>query len=218
MVTVAHIVKKLVQEKPFYQEALGKGIINNAALAEELLPVIEKELGKKVKLYAVIMAIRRLAEELSKNFIADIRLDIDTDITIKSDLVEITVKKTERIEEKLKELYSVVEYSKGDFLTITHGLYEITIITNRKKLEKVSSIIGQSNIKKMIRNLCSLSIIIPEESVRTVGLFYLTTRAMAWENIPIVEIVSTLTELTLIINEEDTPRAFKTLKEVISRK
>ena len=74
MVTAAHIVKKLVQEKPFYQEALSRGIINNAALAEELLPDIEKELGKKVKLYAVIMAIRRLSEELQKNFAAKIKI------------------------------------------------------------------------------------------------------------------------------------------------
>ena len=142
---------------------------------------------------------------------------MDTDITIKSDLVEITVRKTEKIEQKLKELYDLMDYTKGDFLTITQGIYEITIITNKKRVEKVTKIIGQSPIKKIIKDLCSLSIIIPEESVRTVGLFYITTRALAWENIPIVEVVSTLTEFTLILNEEDTPKAFKILKEVIKK-
>ena len=38
MVTVAHLVEKIVEQKPFVQEALSRGIINNAALAEELIP------------------------------------------------------------------------------------------------------------------------------------------------------------------------------------
>jgi len=48
MVTVAHLVEKIIAQKPFLQEALSKGIVNNAALAEELLPEIEKELKKRV--------------------------------------------------------------------------------------------------------------------------------------------------------------------------
>ena len=47
MVTVAHLVEKIIAQKPFLQEALSKGIVNNAALAEELLPEIEKELKKQ---------------------------------------------------------------------------------------------------------------------------------------------------------------------------
>jgi len=216
MVTIAHIVKKLVSEKPFYQEALGKGIINNAALAEELLPAIENELDKKIKVNAVIMAIRRLSENLEKTFVNKPRFDENTDITIKSDLIEITVKKTDRVEKRLKEFYDMTDYYKGDFLAVTQGLYEVTIITNKRHLEHVKKIIG-ADIKKLIKNLCSLTIILPEESVRNIGLFYLITRALAWENIPITEIVSTFTELTLIINEDDTSRAFKTLKEAIGK-
>ena len=49
MVTVAHLVEKMIEQKPFLQESLNQGIINNAALAERLLPQIEKELKKKVK-------------------------------------------------------------------------------------------------------------------------------------------------------------------------
>ena len=46
MVTVSHIVKKVVSEQPFVEEALGRGIISVANLAEYILPKIEKELGK----------------------------------------------------------------------------------------------------------------------------------------------------------------------------
>ena len=36
MVSVTHIVEKQLNSKPFLQEALAKGIINYAALAEQL--------------------------------------------------------------------------------------------------------------------------------------------------------------------------------------
>src|SRR5690606_31147328 len=49
MVTVSQVVRKLVRDKPFLQEALSRGIINHASLAESFIPVIEKELGKSVK-------------------------------------------------------------------------------------------------------------------------------------------------------------------------
>ena len=43
MVTIAKIVEKQIEEKPFLQEALSRGIINNAALAEQLIPIVEKK-------------------------------------------------------------------------------------------------------------------------------------------------------------------------------
>ena len=68
MVNVSHLVEKIIEQKPFLQEALSKGIVNNAALAEELRPQIEKELKKEVKFSAVNMAVRRLSEKLNKSF------------------------------------------------------------------------------------------------------------------------------------------------------
>ena len=75
MVTIAKIVENIINEKPFLQEALSHGIINNAALAYNLIPEIEKELKKKVKFSAVNMAIRRLSEKLEKSFIKTVKFD-----------------------------------------------------------------------------------------------------------------------------------------------
>ena len=38
-----------LEDKPFIQEALARGIVNHAALAESLIPGIERELKKEVK-------------------------------------------------------------------------------------------------------------------------------------------------------------------------
>ena len=215
MVTVSHLVEKIIEQKPFIQEALSNGIINNAALADQMLPEIEKELKKKVKFSAVNMAIRRLSEKLGQSFISKAKFDKNSDITLKSNLIEITVYKMEDSQEYIKELYSLVDIKGGDFLTITQGLHELMIITNEKYEKKILEMFPNKLIKKSIKNLSSITINIPEESIETIGLFYIVTRALNWENIPIVDIVSTFTEMTFIIKEEDTARSFNVLKELI---
>jgi len=193
---VAHLVEKIIEQKPFLQESLSRGIVNNAALAEELRPQIEKELKKKVKFSAVNMAIRRLSEKLKETFIEKAKFDINCDITIKSDLVEITIFNIADIQKYIKELYDTIDFEDGDFLTITQGLHEVMIITNKKYQKDISQLFPTKNIKKIIKSLCSLTIKVPINAFETVGLFYVSTRALSWENISIVDIVSTLTEMT----------------------
>tara|TARA_Y100000310_G_C20472884_1_gene710945 strand:+ start:66 stop:725 length:660 start_codon:yes stop_codon:yes gene_type:complete len=215
MVTVAHLVEKIIEQKPFLQEALSKGIVNNAALAEELLPQIEKELKKRVKFSAVNMAIRRLSEKLKKTFVSTAKFDKDTDITIKSDLIEITIFKTQDIQKHIKQIYDLVDFNQGDFLTITQGLHEMMIITNQKHAQAITKLFPKSSIKKIIKNLSSLTLNIPITAIETVGLFYIVTRALNWENINIVDIVSTLTEMTFMVKEDDTAKSFEVLKELV---
>lgn len=50
------------------------------------------------------------------------------------------------------------------------------------------------------------------------GLFYKITRALNWENINIVDIISTWTEMSFIVKEDDIPKAFTVLKKIIKTK
>ena len=217
MPTVAHIVEKLVEDKPFIQEALRRGLINNAALAVDLTPTIEKELKKQVKFSAVNMAIRRLATKLEKTSLQKAKFDASSDINIKSNLIEITLYKQDRSIEQVKKLHNLIDYNKGDFLTITEGLHEVMIITNEKYKKEILELFQPKTVKKVIKDICSLTITISEDSVNALGLFYLITRTLAWENIAIVDMVSTFTETTLILKEEDVPKAFDVLKKLIAK-
>src|SRR3989338_301442 len=214
MVTIARTVEKIVERKPFLQEALVRGVINVAALAEEILPEVETEMKEKVKFGAVMMAIRRLGEKLNKSFIKTAKFDLSSDISVKSDLYEITLRKLPSIQAKISKLYDKIN-SENDFLTVTQGINEITLITNRRNKPKIRSLFDSKEIKSEVEDIASVTINIPVEAIQTIGLFYIATRALNWENINIIEIVSTFTELTFIIKEEDAPIAFATLKQLI---
>ncbi|MBU1849748.1 MAG: hypothetical protein KKH40_03400, partial [Nanoarchaeota archaeon] len=65
--------------------------------------------------------------------------------------------------------------------------------------------------------LSSITINLSEESLEDIGLFYTVTRALNWENINLIDIVSTYTEMTYIIKEEDVAKAFNTLSKLIDK-
>ncbi|MBI4016429.1 MAG: hypothetical protein HY363_01925 [Candidatus Aenigmarchaeota archaeon] len=215
MATVSYIVANLIEQKPFIEDALARGIINYAALAEELLPEIELQMKKKLHASAVMMALRRLAEKLPKRISVPAAKFHESDITIKSDLFEITAANSPTSVKAVQKMYGLVNISKGDFITVTQGLYEITIIANKRYKNSILKILTGEKITKSIDHLSSLTIRISEKAVEEVGLFYVITKALAWENIPITEIVSTFTEQTYVLKEEFVSQAFYAVKRTL---
>ena len=215
MVTIARTVEKVIERKPFLQEALIRGIVNVAALAEEITSEVEQEMGQKVKFSAVMMAIRRLGEKLEKTVINRVKFDKSTDVSLRSDLYEITLKKIPGVQTKISKLYELINSKENDILTVTQGFHEITLITNKRNKEKIKKIFKKEEIKSEIEDLASVTINIPPEAIESVGLFYIATKALTWENINAIEVVSTFTELTFIIKENSAAKAFDVLKRLI---
>ena len=215
MISISRTVEETIKRKPFLQEALSKNIINYAALSDLIKEDVEREVGKKVELSAIIMALRRLSDKLNTKFTDKIKFEDDTDITIQSELFEVTVIKSSTIFQTLKGLYDKVDFDKGDFLTITQGIHQVTIISNKRYKKEFLNALKKEKILKEVDNLSSLTIKIPINAIDTVGLFFMATRALAWENIPITEIVSTLTELTIILREKHITTAYNSIKRLI---
>ena len=215
MVTVSHMVSSLVAQRPFLQEALVRGIVNHAALAEQLLPDIQKELNRPVKLGAVTMAVRRLSERLCETFLARPTFEDATHLSVRSGIIEVTLFKHHNLQEKVEAVSRVVDYKQGDLWMLTQGVNEMMLMVDAKHKARILAIFKDEDVKKVVEDLSSITINIPPDAIDTVGLFYLVTRALAWENVPIVEIVSTLTEMTFVINEDHIPQAFRILKETV---
>lgn len=219
MPSVAQIVSDIVDRRPFLEEGLARGIINYAYLADMLKPEIENTLGKEVHRYAIVMAIRRLADGMGKSFVVEPANKLGgAEVTITSGVFEMTVRKDARALRNVSRLYEMVDFSKGDFLTITHGMYEMTIISNKKYKEKMAGMFSRHEIIKETGGLSSLIVKIPEEASEAVGVLYTLTKALSWENINIVEVVSTFTEEIFIIKEEDAALAFGAVNRIIGSK
>lgn len=214
MPTIAHLTKKILQEKPYIHEALEKDLINIMALAELIQPEIVKELGK-VKLSAISMAIRRYVEN-NKTKYEKYKITKKIDISIKSNLFEISMHKTNTVFNKLIKLYEIVNFKIGDTLNVIQGNYEILIVSNEKYEKKFLQILKNEKIKAINKNMASISLPIPDEMIDAPGYYFVITKTMAMNNISIIDIVNTETEATFILHDKDISRAYDVLKKEIS--
>jgi len=215
MGSISLVVRNLIKQKPIIYEGLIEGVISHAALAEYLQRDIEKELDRQVKLPAIVMAIRRYSETIIKKEQIKTKFRFRSEIIMKTALADITIVKSPTCLEKIKQLHSLVDYSKGDTINVIQGNYEITIVISEKYLNKVKELFNNEKILNIEKNLVSLSISFSDDFLYTPGILAKVTRKLAWENINIFENISTMTELIFIISKKDSIRAYKALESLI---
>lgn len=218
MVTSSHLVKKYVSENPFLLEAMSKDLISYGNLAEQLKSDIEQELGKKVKESAIVMALRRYAEELhgfDKNIV---KFKFSGEIIMRTNIMDFNIIKSNNLLNKIKNLYSLVNFEKGDTLNIILGSNEVSIVTNEKYKDKFSNFLKGEKILNKEFDLVALTIVFgSKDFFDTPGIIFTSTRKLAWEQINIYEIISTMTELSFILSKKDSMKAYNALQGLFSK-
>lgn len=218
MVTVSHLVKKIVSENAFLMEAMGKELISYGNLAEQLQKEIEDELGKGVKEPAIIMALRRYAEELHGIDKKIKKFKFEGEILMRTNIMDFNLVKSNSLLNKIKNLYSLVDFERGDTLNVILGNNEVSIITNEKYQKKILNFLKGEKIFNKESDLVALTISFKSKDfIYTPGVIFTIIRKLAWSNINIFEIVSTMTELTFILMKKDSMKAYNVLYELVSK-
>ena len=218
MVTVSHLVKKAVSENSFLLEAMSKELISYGNLAEQLKPEIESELGKKVKESAIIMALRRYAEELQSFDKKVKKFGFRGEIVMRTNIMDFNIVKSSNLLNKIKNIYNLVDFNRGDTLNIILGSNEVSVVTNEKYKKKLSNFLKGEKILNKEFDLVALSVIFDsKEFIHTPGVVFAAIRKLAWEQINIFEIISTITELTFILSKKDSIRAYNALQDLVRR-
>lgn len=215
MVTVSNIVRKYIDDSPFVAEGLLRGIISHPGLAEELQPKLERELGKKVKLPAIIMALRRCTEDIEKQSKHKHSEKVSSELSLKTGLCVIGIRKSPSVFKILYKAYHMVDYERGDTLNVSHGNTEVSIIFDEKYKDKILELFKGEKILKRENNLVALTILFSKEYFNTPGTIFSVVRKIAWHNINIVELISANSELSIIINKDDATKAYGLIQDIM---
>ncbi|UCH72305.1 MAG: hypothetical protein JSW62_01800, partial [Thermoplasmatales archaeon] len=190
MVTVSHVVSKLVNEKIYLYEAISKRIASYGSVARQLKPEIEEELGREVVHSAIVTALRRYADKIDIRA-KDIKFNSRyAEVNLKTHIIDINVLKTQALFDKLKRFYDIVDFERGDILHIIYGRTHVAIVTNERYMEQILKLLQNQKIKKIERDLVALSFTVGKKRIDRPGVLFQITRSLAWENINIIEIIS----------------------------
>lgn len=211
MISVKDALNEIIQNYPFIEEGLSKGIINYSAFAREIRPLIEKRLYKGVKEGAIAMALKRISKSLSKDQSAGKLLNL-TDLTVRSNLTEFTFLNSESLADKQSGLFNKLAAHKDIFCAVSQGIRETTFIANAAAAVVIEKSFSDETKVAKINQLSSITIHLPKETVETPGIYYQILKTLAWEKINVIEVISTYTELTIVFSDKDIDKAFSVLK------
>lgn len=212
MISISDALSEIIQNQPFIEEGLSRGIINYSAYAREIRPEIEKKLYKSVKEGAIVMALKRISEKLARSEPQN-KLNL-TNLTVRSNLTELTINNSESLIDKQRELFNQISKEKDVFCAVSQGIRETTFISDSKARSAIEKIFSTENMLSVIKNLSSITIHLPREVVETPGVYYQILKMLAWEKINVVEVISTYTELTIVFEDKNVDKAFSTLKKL----
>jgi len=214
MVTVSHIVEKMVKENPSLEIALAKDLISYSKLARSIREEVEKELGKKVNDPAIIVALKRLKEK-SEHLYERKRVFYGKELNTTSNLMEITIGKSSQLPFIMKKIYEFSELEDGCILNAIHGNNQTTLVFSERMEPKIRTLLKDEKTLSEIKSLAQLSIRFDEKMFETPGFIVYVLKELSWNNINIVEIVSTYTELIVVIKKEELMKAYGIVQKML---
>ncbi len=212
--SVAFYVKEIINRSPFISEMLIQEVISYSNLALFIKPKVEALYGSEVSSASIVMAIRRYTQDLKKlNHIDKRTQKIDYEIQMKTNIYDVNIKRSRSFIDNISTIYGLTNNENGDFINISIGEYEIVVTISDKYKAQLDSLLAGEKIINREEDMVALTISFKGNNfLETPGITYLATRKLAWENINIYEIVSTLNVLTFIIKKKDSLEAYGVLQ------
>lgn len=154
MKTISSVVESYIRRKPFLQTALSEGIINLTSLSRYIKPEVEEVLRKEVRDGAIVMALKRLSENLeflATHKIVKVLKDIG-EITVRSSLTDYTFQLTPSILSSQLELMREIENMPDIFYTSSRGVNEINIVVSNRLEKTVERIFKMRYARRRLNN------------------------------------------------------------------
>lgn len=216
MKTIASVVEHYIKTKPYLSTAMAQGIINLTSLARQIQPEIEEALQKPARSGAIVMALKRISDNLeflSTHKIVKVLKGIG-DITVRSSLIDYSFKISDTLLNAQAQFLAAVNEQSQVFYTSSRGVTESNIIVSSNMTKQIDVFfVGETLIEKTT-DLSSISIKLPTENVTIPGIYYFIFQRLSWEGVNIFEVISTSNEFTILVDDAHVNIAFKAIKDL----
>lgn len=216
MIKVSDIVRDILYASEVALSAFNEGFLNYTAYAKTIRKETESRAKKPVRIGSIVVALSRMKKSAGRRsmLLPDVEIE---DLSVKSGLVEATFERTAGNLARLRELWRDPRINAGDFFMVTQGAGEITIVALETALPHILAVARPAKPKAVVKNLVGLTARFDEKYIAIPNAIFTFVRRLALKHINIVEIVSTYTELTFILDQKDLQEAFLALNEFFAK-
>lgn len=205
---VASIVREVLDESEVALTAFLDGYLNFSAYAKRIQPEVERRAKKEVAVGTIVVALSRYEIDAKKKrapLTPKVKIE---SVSTRSALAELTFSKTQANRARLRALHENEKLADADLLTVTSGIREISLILPAALKGEVLKIFKGDSPTLVLENLASLTLRFSTRYINTPNTTFALLRPLALNRINIVEVVSTYTELTVVVAQKDLQTAF----------
>ena len=214
--TIPNAVESIIKKKPFLESALIDGIVNLSALSRQIKPRLEEMLGKDVNDGAIIMALNRLVPKLEMISILKFKSIMDNvgDIIVRSNLIDFSYINSKTMHHCQADLLDKIKTKTDVFCTFSQGIGETTLVVSSHIAPMVEDFFKDEELVERYTNLSSITVKLPKENSKYPGVYYYIFKKLAWDNINVVDVISTTSEFTIIVDDTNIHKAFSILMKI----
>ena len=166
-----------------------------------------------MSLDAVIGAIRRYEPGRYENVFHrahDVILRT-VNISARNKITVVSLSKDADVQQKLPQLFDIINYIKGDILRITQANESIKVMVDTKNQEKVVNLFPKKKVCSIERGLVEIDMTLDPRMQETQGILSVITTELAINGVNIVEAITCPPELLWFVKEEDLLKTYNIL-------
>ncbi|HNB23182.1 MAG TPA: hypothetical protein PKZ32_12205 [Candidatus Melainabacteria bacterium] len=207
MLKVSDIVRDILFSSELELTALSRRVLNLSAYAKRIHKEVERRARKQVQLGTIVVALSRISEEVTQEDPLLPKIELEG-LAVKSNLAEITFNKSAANKTRTQKLYSDTQFAQADFLTITYGAGEISIIAPMPLVKPILKHFKPDQPKLLLENLAALTVQFGDHFIDTPNMYFSLLRSISVRKLNLVELISTFTELTFLVRQNDLNELF----------
>lgn len=214
VISMAAIVKIIMDADISMQDALLQGYANYSAIARMIKLQVEEQMEKKVNMQSLIGAVKRYKTD---NAVSGKEVDTVVSrsiINIRAPISKITIEKKRM---NLNTVQTILSEYEVEFLQVLKVLSHITMILDQKIHDTIISLFTSDSILEEKKELAAIIIHSPKEIIDTPGCAIAFYNPISRKGINIEETMSCYTDTMIIIKIEDVKKALKTLNDFMFR-
>jgi aspartokinase len=217
MIPISRTVETLVLRSPLLTEALSRGILNLSALARELKPAIDEKHMGDVTTSSVIMALKRLEPRVRARHKAARSGWHVRNITVESSFTEYVFVNSQTLPQFHRKLLALMEKSDDVCVHYSQGINETIVLASSVADKVIRGLAKDERLLRTFPGLSMVTLMLSEGTADIPGVYDAFIKALAWEGIALVELLSISSELTFLFHDADVERAFAVLKAASKR-
>ncbi len=211
MITVAQSVEEILLHDDVAFAAARKGWLNLSSYARAIQPEIQKQLFKDIQQGTIVTALSRIVAALAEPPAAT--ADAIQSLSVHSSLEGMTYERTADVSAKIRDIYRGLHAESTSYLTVTQGINEVTVVAEGDIAQVFREALRGCRVIYDKTNLVGITVKFAVGNLEVPNLIFTLSRRLAYKDINIIEIVSTATELTYIIEKKDLATALEQLQK-----